>query len=222
MIRTLFVDAGGVLFNNINEETEFIARVADRHGVDRAELNWRAMAAARVYESGRKHVHQVFHRLVGGYSWSRQGQGQGRDRGVLDTQWLDHTYMDCVRAYHDNARALRELREERPDLTLVLTNNEAEHWDRLKDEAYGHLGMFDVLCSSWRVNRVKPARAFFAEALSRCRTTPEETLLVDDRLPVLRAGAALGLRTLHVSTPDVLADRLRSLVHGHPEPTGVL
>ncbi|MEU9794635.1 HAD family hydrolase [Streptomyces sparsogenes] len=214
MIRTLFVDAGGVLFNNINEETEFLARVADRHAVDRADLAWRAMAAARVYESGRKHVHQVFHRLVGGHSWS--------GRGILDTWWLDHTYMDCVRAYHDNARVLRELREELPDLTLALTNNEAEHWDRLKDEVYGHLSMFDVLCSSWRVHRVKPARAFFEEALSRCRTTADETLLVDDRLPVLRAGAALGLRTLHISTPDVLADRLRSLVHGHAEPTGVL
>ncbi|WP_093459551.1 hypothetical protein [Streptomyces melanosporofaciens] len=65
-------------------------------------------------------------------------------------------------------------------------------------------------------------QAFFAEAMSRCRTTAGEPLLVDDRLPVLRAGAALGLCTLHISTPDLLADRLRSLVHGHAEPTGAL
>ncbi|WP_055523247.1 HAD family hydrolase [Streptomyces graminilatus] len=214
MIRTLFVDAGGVLFNNINEETEFLARVAEHHGVDRAELTWRAMEAARVYESGRQHVHQVFRRILGGRSWT--------GRGILDPRWLDRTYMDCVRAYDDNARVLRELREERPDLTMVLTNNEAEHWDRLKDEEYGHLDMFDVLCSSWRVHRVKPAPAFFAAALSLCRASAGETLLVDDRLPVLRAGASLGMRVLHVSTPDVLADRLGALVHGRAEPTGVL
>jgi putative hydrolase of the HAD superfamily len=65
MIQTLFIDAGGVLFNNINEETEFLARVADHHAVDRADLAWRAMAAARVYESGRKHVHEVFRQGFG-------------------------------------------------------------------------------------------------------------------------------------------------------------
>ncbi|MGW7695132.1 HAD family hydrolase [Streptomyces asiaticus] len=213
MIRTLFVDAGGVLYNNINEETDFLARVADRYGLDREELARRATASARVYEAGRKHVHHVFQQLLGVRS-----RPDGR---TLDTAWLDRTYMDSVRSYAGNFAALREIREERPDLTMVLTNNEGEHWDRLKDQRYGHFAMFDVLCSSWRIHRVKPARSFFAKALRRCRAVAEETLLVDDRGPVLRAGAALGLHTLHVSTPDVLAGRLRSLVHGHPKPTSV-
>ncbi|MER6801700.1 MULTISPECIES: HAD family hydrolase [Streptomyces] len=213
VIRTLFVDAGGVLYNNINEETDFLAQVARRYGRDEAETTRHAMASARVYESGRKHVHQVFQQLVGGLPWT--------GRGILDTRWLDRMYMARVRAYEDNFRVLREVREEQPDLTFVLTNNEAEHWDRLKDEAHGHFGMFDLLCSSWRIRRVKPAGAFFTEALRRARANAEETLLVDDRLPVLRAGAALGLQTLHVSTPDVLADRLGPLLRGRARPAPV-
>ncbi|MFI9306707.1 HAD family hydrolase [Streptomyces triculaminicus] len=212
MIRTLFVDAGGVLYNNINEETGFLHEVADRYGVNREELTRRAYESAPVYEAGGQHVHQVFRRLV--------ADCRGPAGDVLqDTRWLDRAYLDSVRAYDGSFRALRELREERPDLTVVLTNNEAEHWDRLKNDAFGHFAMFDALCSSWRVGRVKPARSFFAEALRRCRATAAETLLIDDRLSVLRAGAGLGMRTLHVSTPDVLADGLGPALHGDALPT---
>ncbi|MFD3759338.1 HAD family hydrolase [Streptomyces sp. NPDC058622] len=207
MIRTLFVDAGGVLYNNINEETDFLVRVADRYGVDRTELARRVEEAAPSYEDGGTHVHRVFERIV--------AAGRGRPcGGPADRSWLDRAYTDSVHAYEDSFSALRALRRERPGLAVVLTNNEAEHWDRLKDAAFGHFALFDSVCSSWRVRRVKPSGSFFAEALRRCRATAAETLLVDDRVTVLRAGAALGMRTLHVSTPEVLARRLRQAVGG--------
>ncbi|WP_405842088.1 HAD family hydrolase [Streptomyces platensis] len=212
MIRTLFVDAGGVLYNNLNEETDFLQHVADKYGMHRAEFTRSVQESAPLYESGAEHVHQVFQRLV--------ADGHGLPSGGrVDVQWLDRAYLDSVRAYEDNFRALRELREGRPDLTLVLTNNEAEHWDRLKDEAFGHFAMFDALCSSWRIRRVKPARSFFVEALRGCRATAAATLVIDDRRTVLRAASALGMPTLHVSTPDVLADRLRSAVHDARPPS---
>ncbi|WP_414504273.1 HAD family hydrolase [Streptomyces sp. NEAU-L66] len=206
MIRTLFVDAGGVLYNNINEETDFLARVADNYGVHREELARSIEERAHVYESGAQPVHQVLQRLVTNAQRPPRG-------GRVDARWLDHAYLESVRAYGDNFRALRKIREVRPDLRLVLTNNEAEHWDRLKDQAFGHFAMFDALCSSWRICRVKPARSFFVEALHRCRATAAETLVVDDRRTVLRTASALGMPTLHVSVPDVFADWLWSAVH---------
>ncbi|EXU61766.1 hypothetical protein Z951_45390 [Streptomyces sp. PRh5] len=72
---------------------------------------------------------------------------------------------------------------------------------------------------NWRIHRVKPTRSFFAEALRRDWATAVETLLVDDRLSVLRGGAALGLHTLHVATPDVLTDRFGPLLRGHAKVT---
>ncbi|GGR77605.1 hypothetical protein GCM10010269_16090 [Streptomyces humidus] len=209
MIRTLFVDAGGVLYNNVNEETDFLDRVAERYDVDRARLARRVEEAAPRYESGASHVHEVIARLV----------TDGRRpmvRTPAEERWLNRTYLDCVRPHPGSFRALRELRAERPEVTLVLTNNEAEHWDRLKDAAYGHFGLFHALCSSWRTGRVKPAASFFTEALSACRARAAETLLVDDRATVLRVGAGLGLRTLHVTAPEVLAERLHGEVRALP------
>ncbi|WP_433187937.1 HAD family hydrolase [Streptomyces sp. CA-252508] len=212
MIRTLFVDAGGVLYNNINEETDFLDRVADRYGVDRRRLARRVQASAPQYESGARTVHEVIARLVAEERRSPVGT-------PAEAHWLDRAYLDSVRAYGNSFRALSELRATRPELTLVLTNNEAEHWDRLKDEVHGHFALFDVLCSSWRTGLVKPAPAFFAEALRGCRATAAETLLVDDRATVLRVGAGLGMRTLHVSAPEVLADRLGAAVRGGVQPS---
>ncbi|MEE1931233.1 HAD-IA family hydrolase [Streptomyces sp. TRM 70351] len=212
MIRALFVDAGGVLYNNINEETDFLDRVADRYGVDRAELARRVEASAPRYESGTRHVHQVLRSLV--------ADGAGPPAGTPEeARWLDRAYLDSVRAHRDNFRALRRLRQERPGLTTVLTNNEAEHWDRMKDAAYGHFALFDALYSSWRVGRVKPALSFFTEALRGCRVAAAETLLVDDRVTVLRVGAELGMHTLHVSTPEVLAERLGPAIRGDVLPS---
>ncbi|GHF52184.1 hypothetical protein GCM10010218_37000 [Streptomyces mashuensis] len=208
MIRTLFVDAGGVLYNNINEETDFLARVAGRHGADPGELLTRVLKAAPAYEDGGTHVHEVFRDLL-------------EAEAPLDTGWLDRAYLESVRAYDDNFRALREARRDHPHLTVVLTNNEAEHWDRLKDAAHGHFGLFDVLCSSWRLGRVKPAREFFTAALHHVRAVPAETLVVDDRTAVLEVAAGLGMRTLHVGTPDVLAGRLAPAVRGDAVPTAL-
>ncbi|MFD0352336.1 HAD family hydrolase [Streptomyces sp. NPDC127110] len=212
MIRTLFVDAGGVLYNNVNEETDFLDRVAGRYGVDRGELARRVEASAPRYESGASHVHRVIARLVAG--------GSGPAAGTpAEGRWMDRAYLDSVRPHPDSFRVLRELRERHPEVRLVLTNNEAEHWDRLKDEAYGHFALFDTLCSSWRTGRVKPAPSFFTEALQACRATAAETLLVDDRTTVLRVGTGLGMHTLHVSVPEVFADRLGAAVRGDALPS---
>ncbi|BAG22749.1 putative aminosugar-converting enzyme [Streptomyces griseus subsp. griseus NBRC 13350] len=211
VIRTLFVDAGGVLYNNINEETDFLDRVADRYGVDRAAFARSVQAAAPGYESGERHVHQVLAGLG----------ANGRRPPVLtpaEARWLDGAYLDSVRAYGESFRVLRELRAERPEMELVLTNNEAEQWDRLKDEAHGHFALFDTVCSSWRTGRVKPALSFFTEALRRCRATAAETLLIDDRVPVLRVGAGLGMLTLHVPAPEVLGDRLARTLRDYALP----
>ncbi|MFI0260619.1 HAD family hydrolase [Streptomyces sp. NPDC017056] len=213
-IRALFVDAGGVLYNNINEETEFLVQVADRYGLDREELERSVYDVAPLYEGGVKHVHQVFQRLVNPGRWTRKGKR-------LDTRWLDGAYLASVRAYRENFRALQEVRRDDPRLTVVLTNNEAEHWDRLKDEAFRHFRMFDTLCSSWHIRQVKPSRAYFAEAMRRIGVPAAETLLIDDRAAVLRVGAALGMRTLHVDAPEVFAGRIHAAVRGEAVPSAL-
>ncbi|MFD9792935.1 HAD family hydrolase [Streptomyces sp. NPDC059070] len=204
MIRALLTDAGGVLFNNITEETSFVRDVAHRYAVDEHRLMRGVQSACAVYESGAGHVHEVLRVLL--------EEAGSPLVDAFDGEWVDRAYLDSVHCYTANVTALTEVARAFPELTLVLANNEAEHWDRLKNARYGHYGLFDQLCSSWRVGQVKPSAEYFAAALDRCGIEPHEALMIDDRPSVVASAHELGMRTLYVSSPEVLRTRLRGTV----------
>lgn len=181
-MKVVFLDSGGVLFNNILEETRFLGLIADRYDLDQLELANQVHRVAPLYESGQFHVHQILRGVVG---------------PDLNLNWIDGLYLDCLRSHSANIAAVRELRRSHPDVRIFLTNNEAAHWDELKNEEFGHFQLVDDLLSSWRVGHVKPSPGYFAE-LRRVCPVPAEALLVDDRRSVLDVGARLGMRTLQV------------------------
>ncbi|PWW60366.1 HAD family hydrolase [Actinokineospora spheciospongiae] len=192
MLKVVFMDAGGVLFNNVLEETPFLASIADRYGLEERQFTRQVHVNAPLYESGRYHVHDVFRRIVG---------------SDLNAKWLDELYLECVEPHRPNLAVVRQLRDSHPGVRIILTNNESAHWDELKNAEFGHYRLFDRLLSSWRVRQVKPSEDYFAELCRACPAT-ESALLVDDRRAVLRVGARLGMRVLHVHSPEVLAQRL--------------
>lgn len=209
MIRALLVDAGGVLFNNINEETSFLPDIARRYGVDESRLLGAVLSSAHAYESGACHAHDVLRGLLeeAGSPFADAADGEW-----FDGQWVDRLYAAHVRCYHSNVVELAEVARARPELALVLANNEAEHWDHLKNRRHDHYRLFDHLCSSWRVGQVKPSAEYFAETLVRCGVDPHEALMIDDRTTVIAVARDLGMRTLHVSSPEVLRSHLREAV----------
>ncbi|MFC0844370.1 HAD-IA family hydrolase [Streptomyces noboritoensis] len=204
MIRALLVDAGGVLFNNINEETSFIRDIARRYAVDESRLLGAVLSSAHTYESGACHAHDVLRGLL--------EEAGSPFADIFDAEWVDRLYAANLRYYSANVVELAEVARARPELTLVLANNEAEHWDHLKNQRHDHYRLFDHLCSSWRVGQVKPSAEYFAATLDRCGVEPREALMVDDRTTVIAAARDLGMRTLHVSSPEVLRTRLRETV----------
>ncbi|MBH0780873.1 HAD family hydrolase [Nocardia bovistercoris] len=204
MIDSLLVDAGGVLFNNILEETCFVGELARRHAADPDRLMSNLRDRAHRYESGERHVHDVLRDTLAAVD------AAGADD--FDGEGADRLYRACVRPYHENIAALEEVVRAHPRLTVVLANNEAEHWDDLKDADFGHYRHFDRLCSSWRMGRVKPSADYFAALLEHSGTRPERALMVDDRAAVIAAAEAMGMRTLHVRTPEVLCARLPAIV----------
>ncbi|OAR23502.1 hypothetical protein A8W25_28825 [Streptomyces sp. ERV7] len=204
MIRVLLVDAGGILFNNINEETSFIPDIARRYAVDESRLLAAVLSSAHAYESGASHAYDVLRGLL--------EEAGSPFADTFDGEWVDRLYATHVRCYRSNAVELAEVARAHPELTLVLANNEAEHWDHLKNRHHDHYRLFDHLCSSWRVGQVKPSAEYFAETLARCGADPRETLMIDDRTTVIAAARDLGMRTLHVSSPEVLRTHLRETV----------
>ncbi|MFB8235461.1 HAD family hydrolase [Kitasatospora purpeofusca] len=196
MVDAVLIDAGGVLFNNISEETDFLDRLARRYGADPALLPAALDERDAAYEVGRAHVHDVLRDAL-------VAAGAPADLTV-EPDWLDAQYLDCLVAHAPAFTMLAELREHRPDLRLVLANNEAAHWDRVKDGRHGHLGLVDVIASSWQVGRVKPSAEFFAAVSRSCGHPLDRSLLIDDNPEVLAAAERLGLHVLHAASPAAL------------------
>ncbi|AJC52644.1 HAD family hydrolase [Streptomyces sp. 769] len=205
MADTILMDAGGVLFNNVTEETDFLDRLAARHGADTHRLRREIDARDAAYETGRAHVHDVLRDALA-------AAGAPADVAV-DAQWLDDLYGDCLAVHPEAFTAIDAIRRHRPDVLLVLTNNEAAHWDRVKDDRYGHLGRFDVIASSWQGREVKPTREFFAAVARRCSQPLDGAVLLDDNPDVLTEAGRQGLRTLHVESPSTLPEAVANLLH---------
>lgn len=199
MIDVVFVDAGGVLFNNVTEETTFIARVAREYGAEPALLRAAVDDRDLEYEVDDRHVHAVLVDCL---------IAAGAPHARLDPDWIDAQYLASVRANDVVFAFLRALREVSSRPRLALANNEAAHFDEIKDRRFGHFGLFDEICSSWRLRAVKPSEVFFARMLEVCHCTGQHAVLVDDNPHVVQAAAALGVVTVLVEDPDDLPARL--------------
>ncbi|HET7013162.1 MAG TPA: HAD family hydrolase [Streptosporangiaceae bacterium] len=207
-MRTVFLDAGGVLFNNVGAESGFVAAIAERYQADQHVLGAELFAAAHRYETGAENVHDVIADVLGALDRSAH----------VDTARLDRMYLRSVRVHEPVLRAVRAI--QRWEVAVVLANNEAEHWDRLKDTRFGHLGLVDEVCSSWKVGHVKPSAEFFAAVMSACPGATSTMLFVDDRPSVLAVAADLGMRTLHAADPAELPARLACALGGGASSNG--
>lgn len=200
----LLVDAGGVLFNNVNEETAFLDRLAARYGADAAALRTVVAARQHEYEADARHAHDVLEECLRAAGWP----GTGR----LDRRWTDRLYLRSVRPHAPVFEQLAELRRARSNLTLVLANNEAAHWDSLKNLRFGHFDLFDVIGSSWALKAVKPDVGYFDRLLDMCQGDAGSAVLIDDRQTVISAAARHGIKAVRLADPTripaVLAEAL--------------
>ena len=194
MIKALLVDGGGVLFNNVTEESPFFPRLGSRYGVSPADLRAAYAASEPEFETGRTTASLTLREIL-----TRLG-------GDLDESWaeeLRQLYLSCVRPNGDVVAWLRR-RPRNGGVRVFLANNEARDWDEAKREAFRHLELFDDAFPSWEVGHVKPEPEFFAAILSPHGLAPHEALVVDDNASCVGAAVALGLQA-------VLFDGARSL-----------
>ncbi|WP_094730823.1 MULTISPECIES: HAD family hydrolase [unclassified Rhodococcus (in: high G+C Gram-positive bacteria)] len=203
MIDTVLVDAGGVLFNNINEETDFLDRIAHRYGANPDGLASHVRLFQRDYESDDRHVHDVLSEGL------RNSGSQFNDN--IDWTWVDELYLASVVPQRAVFEAILRCRSENSDIKFALVNNEAAHWDRLKNQTFRHFDLFDFACSSWLLGLVKPDLNYFDRVLSMCEADAKQCLLVDDRRDVVAAAARLGIRTFRVDSPSQIRHALKGL-----------
>jgi hypothetical protein len=105
--------------------------------------------------------------------------------------------------------ALAALGRLAPDVTPVLiSNTNALHWDGVLDVAPELSRLVPLRALSFEVGAAKPEPAHFHAALGRAGARPSETLYADDRLDLVEAARALGIRGFVVTDPDLLAGEL--------------
>ncbi|ONK15806.1 HAD-IA family hydrolase [Streptomyces sp. MP131-18] len=202
MTRLVLLDAGGVLFNNISEDSPFFALLARRFAVDEQALRHHYESQDHAFEIG---TITGVEAVIGALALLGVADGHAH------TAEIRGLYADSVRP---NAPLLDFLRQRRargrPDgCHLTLANNEAQDWDLLKHRATRHLSLCDSLSSSWLLGLAKPDPAYFRAVPELLRFAPSRSLLVDDNPLCLAAAAGTGMATVRYSGTRELIQLLR-------------
>lgn len=200
-MRAVLVDAGGVLFNNVTESSDFFDVLAKMHHVDANVVLEHVDRFDADYETDHRDVHDV---LAEGLIHAGSTVSYSRPA-------VDDLYVGAVIAYAPVFVALRRLKKQ-SDMVLALANNEARRWDELKDEAFGHLSLFDIIGSSWRLGQVKPTEEYFTRLLAQCSCDPDDAVLIDDNVQVVTAAREFGLSAVFVTDALSAARALTGLV----------
>lgn len=190
----LLIDAGGVLFNNVIEDSAFIDTVAAEFDVD-------ADALGNLYKDGdaRFETNEVCARDFLESCLITLGVDRLDDQAL---QTIDRIFVASVVPDKEIFSALRRLRL--IGRNLVLANNEGEHWERLKHRAFGHLDLFDTVASSWKLRACKPGREYFRRLQRVLYPTPKERWwLVDDNVDNVAAARADGIAASRYLRNDV-------------------
>jgi len=185
--RVLLVDGGGVLFNNVIEDSSFIDEVARTYRVPARELLTAYAARDSSFETDRCGIHEVLEACLCSLGC--------RPPGRAELERIDALYAASLvpnRALFALLRATRGDRRRGP--ILVLASNEAKRWDEIKDRAFGHLGLFDHVGSSWKIGACKPEPAYFDGLERALRGVPRaHWRLLDDNPAVVAHARALGV-----------------------------
>jgi putative hydrolase of the HAD superfamily len=177
----LLMDAGGVLFNNVIEDSAFMQMVATEFGVDAEQLGLLYKEGDTRFEKNEVDVRDSLKSCL-------MALGADEPSGeALET--IDLIYVKSVTTNEELFVALRRLRS--IGRKLVLVNNEGERWEQLKHRRFGHLDLFDVIASSWKLRACKPEREYFRRLEHLLDPVPKERWwLVDDNEDVVAAARA--------------------------------
>ena len=92
----------------------------------------------------------------------------------------------------------------------VLSNNTSERVKYL-NERYGLDSVFDVYVYSFDYGRLKPDPFLFMEVLEKLGVRAEESVLIDNRVKILREAERLGINTILFKSEKQLKEELRAL-----------
>jgi 2-haloacid dehalogenase len=155
--------------------------------------------------------------------WNEEQDG-GRSiadaTSLLIQQYPDHT--DLIIAYYDRWEEMlggpiqdtvsifKALKEAEKHKFYALTNWSAETFPKAL-LIYDFLHWFDGRLVSGEENTRKPFADFYQLLLDRFSLKPEESIFIDDNLRNIKAAQAMGIYSIHFTSPAQLVEDLRNL-----------
>ncbi len=138
---------------------------------------------------------------------------------ILLTQYPDHA--ENIRAFYGRwpemlggpitgtVEIFKELKASGKYKCYALTNWSAETYP-IAVERYDFLNWFDGVVVSGTEKDRKPFPSFYQTLLSRYQVNPAEALFIDDNLRNVKAAEALGIQSIHFTSPEALRAELVS------------
>lgn len=181
-ITHFFTDLGGVLLTN-GWDRGLRKRVAERFGVDPAEMDERHHLTYDTYESGKIALAEYLRRVI---FYEPRPYGQ---QDVVDFM------LGEARSFPEMIELVRAVKE-RHGLKMAVVSNEGRELTADRIERFGLKAFVDFFVVSAFVQMRKPDEGIFRLALDLAQARPEEVVYLDDRKMFCEVAEREGMRAI--------------------------
>jgi putative hydrolase of the HAD superfamily len=185
-IKALFTDVGGVLLTN-GWESEYRKRAAEHFHFDAEEMESRHKLAFDTFEIGKLTFDEYLEFIL-----FHQERKFSRD------DFKQFAFAQS-KPYPETIELVRQVKA-RNRLKVVAVSNEGKELNEYRIRTFGLAEVIDFFVTSCYVGLRKPDPAIFRLAIGLAQVAPEQTIYLDDRLPLVEFGAKMGLRAIHHTT----------------------
>lgn len=192
--KIIFSDIGGVLLTN-GWGHESRQKAADVFGFDYAEMNALHEFIFNIYEIGKLTLDTyldtiLFYRTR---DFTREDVKAFMFAQSQELPEMLHWFIDLKKAQQHN-------------LKFIAINNEGRELNDYRVKKFKLHRCFDAFVSSCEVGMRKPDPGIFSLAMGIAQASPEECLYIDDRLLIVEAAKAAGIRAVqHKTMPETRA-----------------
>jgi putative hydrolase of the HAD superfamily len=183
VIKTLFLDIGGILLNN-GWGHESRNKAIDHFQLDRETFHQRHLLTFETYEEGNLTIQEYLQRIV-----------FYEKRSFSPDDFIAFMFQQSV-AYKDAISFFRSIKE-RYCLQVIALSNEGRELNAHRLAAFQLTTLFDAYVSSSFVYRRKPDLVMFRMAIDIAQALPEESLYIDDTLLFVEVMRGLGMNAIH-------------------------
>jgi len=195
VIKTLFLDIGGVLLTN-GWGHESREKAVKHFKLDGDEINERHHLTFDTYEEGKLTLHEYLQRVV--FYEKRKFSENDFTKFILK-QSID--YPDVINFFKETKKKY--------NLKIIAVSNEGREINDYRVKKFKLTELFDAFVSSSYVHLRKPDIDIFHMAGDISQTPPKHSLYIDDRLMFVQIAKTLGMHGIHYRGLDEFKTQLK-------------